>query len=453
MIRSPAQIDDVTSESPRSVSGVAQKAFAWAVSPMARKGVAALVDQALVSGTSFLTSVIIGRLCTREDLGLYFLGLSLVLIARGVQDQLISTPYMVYGNRHRDAALAAYTGSTLIHQVGLALVVMLAFAGLALVLGHGLGPHGLAPVAWVLVAAIPWLLLRECTRQFAFAHLQIRSAIVLDMTVCLLQLGGLLALGLTHRLTVQSAYLVMAGACALSAGGWFLARQQPVRFSVARIVPDWRQNWSLARWALASLVVSSFTPYLSSWILANRPNGTNVTAMLAAAATLVGPAHMFLMGMASYLAPQSAAAYARGGSSELSRTLAKGALLQGLGIGLIALVLVVFGGPLLLAVYGPKYAGGGAIVAAVAGCALANGMGGLAGSGLWAMERPQANFVADLGALLVTLLASVLLIGRLDALGAALAMLAGALTGSLVRGLTVMRALSSKPLDPMANVG
>lgn len=426
---------------------------AWAASPMAVKGAAALFDQAIVSGTSFLTSVILGRLCSQEDFGLYFLGFSIVLIARGVQDQLISTPYMVYGNRHRGAALASYTASTLVHQAGLAAVVMLALAGLAAVLGQGLGPHGLAPVTWVLAAAIPWLLLRECTRQFSFAHLQITAAIALDLSVCVLQLGGLLALGLTHRLTAGTAYLVMAGACALSAGGWFLSGRQPLRLSLRRIVPDWQQNWSLARWALAGMVLSSFTPHLATWFLAHQPNGARATGLLGAAATLVGPTNMFLMGMASYLAPQSAAAYARGGSSALSRMLAKGALLQGVGIGLIVLVLVMFGGPLLLLIYGPKYAGGGAVVAAVAGCALANGMGGLAASGLWAMERPQGNLAADVGAMAVTVLCSATLIAPWGAHGAALAMLAGALAGAMVRGLTLLRALSTGSLAPVAEPG
>jgi hypothetical protein len=48
----------------------------------------AVFDQAVVSGTSFLTSVILGRMCAREELGVYYLVLSIVFFVRGIQEQL-----------------------------------------------------------------------------------------------------------------------------------------------------------------------------------------------------------------------------------------------------------------------------------------------------------------------------------------------------------------------------
>ena len=68
----------------------------------------AVVDQGVVSGTSFLTSVIIGRLGSQEDLGVYSLSLSLVMLLRGVQGELVCSPYTVYCNRHEGAALPSY---------------------------------------------------------------------------------------------------------------------------------------------------------------------------------------------------------------------------------------------------------------------------------------------------------------------------------------------------------
>src|SRR5262245_24649164 len=58
-----------------------------------------IFDQGVVSGTSFVTSVLIGRLCSQEDLGVYSLALSVVFILRGIQGELTSTPYMICCNR------------------------------------------------------------------------------------------------------------------------------------------------------------------------------------------------------------------------------------------------------------------------------------------------------------------------------------------------------------------
>ena len=60
--------------------------------PAVRQGALALLDQAVVSGTSFATSVIIGRLCSKEALGVFYLALTFVYLARGVQGNAGSAP-------------------------------------------------------------------------------------------------------------------------------------------------------------------------------------------------------------------------------------------------------------------------------------------------------------------------------------------------------------------------
>ena len=189
--------------------------------------------------------------------------------------------------------------------------------------------------------------MRECTRQLAFAHLRVATAIAMDLTVFVLQLGGLLLLAALGRLSVAAAFLVLASASALGAACWF------------------------ARWALAGMLFASLTPHITPWLLTHW-HDVRATGLLAASAALVGPAQMFQFGMSNYLAPQAAAAFAQGGHAQLARMLVKGAALLGLGIGAIAGVFAALGGPLLVLLYGPAYAGGGPIVA----------------SGRWSARRP-----------------------------------------------------------------
>src|ERR1035437_4034789 len=93
--------------------GLAQGGLALWSTTTARQGVLSLVDQGVVSATNFLTGVIIGRACSKEELGLYMLGFSLILLVTGLQTTLICTPYMVYAPRLKGSAHALYTGSTL----------------------------------------------------------------------------------------------------------------------------------------------------------------------------------------------------------------------------------------------------------------------------------------------------------------------------------------------------
>ena len=75
----------------------------------------AITDQALISGTNFVTAVIIGRRCGAETLGLFALIASAMAMTIGIQDQLITAPYVLYHNRRHGLNLQKYTGSVLLH--------------------------------------------------------------------------------------------------------------------------------------------------------------------------------------------------------------------------------------------------------------------------------------------------------------------------------------------------
>ena len=106
------------------------------------QGILSLADQAVASATNFLTGIIIGRAGSKEELGLYILGLSLILFMTDLQTSLITTPYMVYAPRLKGKAHALYTGSTLIHQLVFCLVVMLAVVCGVFAVTHGIGSKG-----------------------------------------------------------------------------------------------------------------------------------------------------------------------------------------------------------------------------------------------------------------------------------------------------------------------
>src|SRR5580692_2008359 len=54
------------------------------------QGIVSLADQAVASATNFVTGVIIARTCSKEELGLYMLGFSLILLMTDLQSSLKS---------------------------------------------------------------------------------------------------------------------------------------------------------------------------------------------------------------------------------------------------------------------------------------------------------------------------------------------------------------------------
>ncbi len=408
---------------------------------LARGGILSVLDQAVVSGTSFTIAVMIGRLCSKEELGIYSLALSALMLIRGVQGELVTSPYTIYCGRHEGDAQAAYTGSSLIHYLSLSALSMLCLVVAASVLALGMGPSEARGITWILAGTAPFLLLRDYLRQISIAHLRMLAVLVLDGSVAVLQLGGLLLLWRFSHLSVVTAITVMGLACATAIAGWFLTAKQPMAFVKDRFAADWKRNWTFARWALASFLIGSTTPVLMPWIVA-LAHGKAATGALAACITLINCAGMYVTGVANFLSPRAARAFFHGGAAELAKLLKRTALLFIVTLGTFCVVILLAGDLPATLVYGSRYSGVSTVLVLLALGMLVNSLGITAGNGLWAMDRPAANFAADVCTFAVTIGTVSVLVGPLGILGAAIAILAGNSTGAVVRFLTLLRLLA-----------
>lgn len=406
--------------------------------PAARNAIFSLVDQAVVSGTNFLTTVIVGRFCGQGGLGVYILAFSIVLFARGFQQNIVCAPYMVYCHRRNRETLGAYRGSTLIQQLLLSVLSLFSLTALLAVFALGYGPSGLVPVIAVLLGAMPFLLLREYIRYFSFSHLDMRTALAIDAVVAAGQLGGLLLLGLQGSLSVPSAYVIMGAACAVACVGWVWGRPSSLRFDRSCLLSDWRQNWSFGKWALAGHLMGTFSFFLLPWLVVFT-HGEMATGTLAACMTFVGLSNMFVIAMDNYFLPKSAQAYSTGGMKALRWLLNRLVWLDALVLGIFWLLVTFTGDLAVVAVYGPQYEGTELILSLLALSVLVRGVGLPANIGLWAIDRPRADFLADSATFVATVIPAVFLVPSLGVLGAALATLIGAVAGAVLARVTFSR--------------
>jgi O-antigen/teichoic acid export membrane protein len=412
--------------------------------PSATKGVFSIFDQALVSGTSFLTAAIVGRLTSPDQLGLYYVVLSMLLIISGVHEQVIGGPYSVLSKRRRGRELDEYSGSIWLHHLALtAMTIAILLAVIVLCLASG--RLKVLPGLWALLGAAPLVLLRDGIRRFTYANLQVKWVIALDATVATIQIGGLLLLGYWWHLSLWSIYAVMGGACALASAGWYLLDPPHLQFNRHLFLPDWRHNWSFGKWALGSYMATGTTSYVMLWILwlTIEPSAT---AMLGACTTLVGVTNVILAGVANILTPLAAHAFATGGAKELLRILAGTAAFLAVVLGGFCLIALATGGWLVALVFGPHYGGTGGIFVTLAFAALMNGLAVVAGNGLWAIGQPRATFAADVCGTFAALIGAALLIEPFGVLGAALAIFSGACTAAIARTIILARHFADGPM-------
>lgn len=417
--------------------------------PLASKGVLAIFDQAIYSGTSFLTAVLVGRTTSPDQLGQYYLALSIVLVIAGVLEQLVAAPYAVYSKRRRGRELSEYAGSMWIHF--LVAVVVTVFGLLtAIPIASLAGLTGIVPGLWALAVFAPLLFLRQWVRRFTFANLELTSAVALDAAVAAMQLTMLAVFGYFGLLSLFNIFAIMGGACGLACLGWYWLDRPRLRFKRSRFAVDWRLNWGFGKWALQTFVLGNMTPQIMLWLV-TATLGAAVTGLFGACSTLVGIAYVILSGADNLITPQAAHAYAVGGVRELRRFLLLAGTFVAIAMGMFCLAFMATGDWFVVLAFGADFRGTGTILNVLAFSAFMNGLSYVAGNGLWAIDQPRLNFVADVCCMTATLLAAAFLIHPFGALGAALATLAGTSIATIVRISTLVRHLETvEPAQGMA---
>jgi O-antigen/teichoic acid export membrane protein len=401
-----------------------------------KSGSLAIADQAVVSGTNFATSILLGW-SGRTELGIYYLALSTLVFFRGIQEQLITAPYLVYAQRRSGTDTEVYAGSALLHHLALGAVSTVV---IGVILLAGIGPLPMKSV-WVLLLGIaPLYLLRDFVRQMLFAQLNLRMAFALDVLVAVVQLGLMLPLAMNKLLNVELTWLSIAFASGAAALLWAVAKPETVRGNILSAKIHAVENWSFAKWALLTQVIGGSTPYLMPWIVAGL-HGARETGSLGACTTIVGLSNMFLIGVGNFLSPKAAQAFASGGVPALQKVLWQRGTLCAAALGGASLLAFTVGGHVAGMVYGPQFADCGLIMGLLSLAALVNSLGITAGNGLCSMDRPSANLWADVGTLVVSLMAMFFLIPLLGILGAALATLVTMTADAAMRWLILYRTM------------
>ncbi|MDA1015930.1 MAG: lipopolysaccharide biosynthesis protein [Planctomycetota bacterium] len=396
----------------------------------------------MISGTNFVTAVMIGRCCDNGELGVYYLVLTGVFFLLGLQEQLISAPYTVYSNRRQGRALSTYAGSVLVHQsiviigsVVLPLAVMSALAA-------GYGPIQLLPVCRILVWSLPLMLMRGFIREQCFAHLELQPLILMDIAACVVQIGGLWWLMSSGDMAVSGVYTVLGIAAGVVLPWWFRTNRHRFDFDRNQCWADWKANWSFSKWAMTTHVIGSSTPYVMPWVLFSI-HGDIATGLLASCSAVVGLSNMVLAGIANFLTPRAARAYADDGVDGLKCILRKLNTLFVVMLGSVCVLAAFVGQNVIDVVYDGKFQDTGAIVFTLSLAVLANAFGVSAGNGLWAVDRPRANLLADALTLLTAFAGAFAFIPLWGAFGAALAILTANAVGASTRQFVLRQTLKS----------
>ena len=408
-----------------------------------------LFNQGVVSVAGFVTCILISRQAPNGTavFGVYYLGLSLVLFARGFQQQLVSTPYTLYHHRQSDSEMAAYRGSCLVHQFCfLAIALVYLIVQLVAASAGWLSPE-VVPTLAILSIFMPAIMMREVIRHYCFTHSENLSVLGIDLAISVLQIGALIALRFMGLLTGATAWFAVGASCVLTLGYWYFKYGPEIQFQRQRLAQDWKLNWSFGKWAVSGQFVGSLPTYLLPWLLLMAA-GEEGTGLFGGCITLVGVANIFNMGMLNFLTPKAARVYVEEGNSGLRRLVSQMYLVFFVAVGSFALLLFFFGDAIAVKILNEdvqNYAGLQVVLTLLAIAKIFEGFSHTASGGLFAIERIKENFWVDVILMVVTITAAILLIRPLGVVGAAWTTLIASATSAILRAILLATFLREKP--------
>jgi len=414
--------------------------FRQALSPETalHQGIISLADQAIASAANFLTGVIIARACSKEELGLYMLGFSLILLMNDLQSSLITTPYMVYAPRLKGRAHALYTGSTLIHQLAFCVLMMFAVGCGAFAVTHGVGPRAMGPVLWALVVVVALIMLREHARRVSFARLKLKTAFLFDTFIAVGQIGGLLILGRFGLLSASRAYWVLGIVCGIAVLGWLWSDRGFYEPRIGESIADLKKNWILGKWVFVSGLIWAMSVNLYPWLL-TAFHGVASTGVWAACLGVVSVGNPILLGLQNLVGPRIAHEYAAKGPKALHKLVLRIAAVMAFPMSLLCLVMLFWGGRLLTLLYGHQYAGNSLIVSILSLNLLVTAAAFPLSRALFAIDRADVDFIVNFTALFIMFTVGLWLVRAFGAIGAAFGLLGANSVTSTVRAVAFLR--------------
>ena len=334
-------------------------------------------DQALISGTNFLTGILVARALGITEFGVFSLAWMVVLVAQSIQVALIISPMMSVGPKQPPAEAPAWYAATFLQQLALAGVLSVAMA--AVWLADALLAFGWNWIALAgpLALCVPVIQVQDFLRRYnfvlkrpgiVFASDCVRNGGQLVLLVVLLQAGP-------PNADVSLVLLAIA-ICALGGIGVFAVSMPPLCWGRAQFGRVARHHARLSGWLLGSSLLQWLSGQLFI-IVGGAMLGAAAVGAMKAAQNLVAVTHVFFQAADNIVPPRAARIFHRDGQAGLDRFVRILLLAGGAVTALVCLTLAVPAQWWLRLLFGPEYADYGWLVAAFAVSYL-----------LWALSMP-----------------------------------------------------------------
>ncbi|HEY3626036.1 MAG TPA: hypothetical protein VGL00_07125 [Terracidiphilus sp.] len=290
-----------------------------------------LLDQALVSGSNFITGIILVRGLGLVEFGRFTVAYAILLLANSVQLSFISSPMITLGSlcatpEERRHFVRGIFG---VQMIFCAFASVLAIAGTAVYVS--LRPHaGAIDFLWPFASAVVAFLMQDWLRRYYFTVSKAAASFWNDVISYLGQVVVLCLLWWTHRLTLNTAL-------------WSIAVTSTAAFALGAIFErlgctrqETRESWRQAHVLSIDLGIANqlqWLVYQGAMLIGAGMVGAQAAGGVRATQNIIGPVNVAYQAMENIVPVRAAEEMKRGGRQRVSAFLFRFGL-----VGFVALL-------------------------------------------------------------------------------------------------------------------
>jgi len=325
-----------------------------------------VVDQALVSGTNFITGLILARILGIDAYGLFILLTGVILFSSNIQNAVIVSPMMVNGPAREKDTAHHYYQTTVILQAALTLILFLLITSIGTLLNNTVLDDQLDDLLLPLALASSGLLLQEYFRRYFFSTKKPIQALINDTLSYGLQLLLIVIIHFIYGINVESCLYIMAITSFIAVTHGAITSKLFIdiyKTTASNFLDITNEHWLFGKWLIAKNISYWLGAQMSIYMTGILLTVTAVGAM-AAARNIVGICNILFLAVDNFATPRASQFYSTQGITGLSKYTKRLSIIGGSATASIAAIASFFPEFWLKLVYSNEYEGYGWLVIA-----------------------------------------------------------------------------------------
>lgn len=399
------------------------------------------VDQALISGTSLMTAILLVRTLGLHEFGLFALVMIAVQFAANIHGAVIIDPMMSLFDKRGRVSEKSYLAAVMLHQLALMLALACVLVGIQFFPDVASQLPISPSLAFVVAGATQF---QDLTRRFFYVTERPSFAFLSDVVAYGVRLILLAILAYEGALTQHLVWIVIA-ATAVAATGFLVPDVLRGRADWLEVVAVTRRHIASARWLLGSSIVGWFSELSFILVIVAAVLGPAPLGAVRAIQNLINVANLLLQALENFVPSAATKSLQDGGAHSLLSYVLRVSAIGAGAIAVITILLLLLADPLLMLMYGHTFDHQLAILELLGAYAAFGHVAAIVRAGLRALEAMRLAFLVQLVVSALLLATALPIAQQFGVVGALMAVLAARATLTAVWGVLLRNKVTAAP--------